>query len=371
MVARGTASLEAAAGVSGAMEAVYSRVAVLLARALGGPADATFPAAGAIAGEADLVIARPAVAIYGAKTVARAAAYEAYRLCCYAPHWRIGYRLAGTGDDVWARRSLGGAPWRVLKDPGDRFFADPFPVRWQGRDYLFFEDFGHRAGKGVISVVEFAEDGSPGPVRPALEAPFHLSYPFMIERDGELFMIPEASGSGEVAIYRAAAFPDRWEKLAILVAGVEAADATVVEHDGRWWMFAVTREGIGGYSDTLEIWHAEDLFGPWRPIRGNPVMVDDRAARPAGAMMRLGGELYRPVQDCRARYGAALGLARVTRLTVDSFDQQVETVLEPGPAWPGRRIHTLNTNGWLEAIDGSAIMPRWKPLARLLGDRRF
>ena len=94
-------------------------------------------------------------------------------------------------------------------------------------------------------------------------------------------------------------------------------------------MFAVVRDGIGGYSDTLAIWSSRDLFGPWQPHAKNPVLVDDRTARPAGNMVRRGGVLYRPVQDCRRAYGAALSFMRVTKLDHDDFRKRAKERSRP------------------------------------------
>ena len=171
-------------------------------------------------------------------------------------------------------------------------------------------------------------------------------------------MVPESVATGTVDLYRAATFPDRWVKEATLLTGVEASDATLLEHDGRWWMFATVRAG-GAFSDALHIWSAPELRGPWQAHRGNPVLVDIAAARPGGRMVRRNGRLIRPFQDCTEGYGAALGLAEVTRLDDGGFAQRVETVLRPGPEWPGRRLHTLNRAGRLECIDGSATARRF------------
>src|SRR5690606_30656375 len=103
-----------------------------------------------------------------------------------------------------------GAPWSRLAGPVDHFYADPFPLFRDGRDYIFLEDLDHRTDKGIISVVEFDGNGKPGPAKPVLEEDCHLSYPFLIERDGEVFMIPETSARREIAIYRASEFPFRW-----------------------------------------------------------------------------------------------------------------------------------------------------------------
>jgi hypothetical protein len=360
IVGEGEASLEAAAGIGGAMEAVWSRTLILLVKPIRLGLTATTKGIETFEGSKPRFRAlRPKdVVRYSSSMMAAAAATAAYRLCCYRPHWRIGWRFTGMENDIWSRRDLGGAPWSVLKDPIDHFYADPFPVFWQGRDYMFFEDLDHKTQKGIISVVEFDASGSPGPVIPVLEEPWHLSYPFMIESGGEIWMIPEASQSGKITIYRARNFPRDWERYTALVTDIEAADATIISHGGKMWMFAVVRKAIGGYSDTLSIWTSDQLFGTWSPLQTNPVLVDDRTARPAGAFVMRDGQLMRPVQDCRKGYGAALSLARVTRLDETGFEQVIETQLAPGRAWPGRKLHTLNSNGRLEAIDGSILRPK-------------
>ena len=366
-LAAGTASLEAAGSTGAGMEAVFSRMVSLLEAVVAGQ-----DRGGSAEAPADLSLPRriaPAKAASGlVKALAGKAARAAYRLSFRAPHWRVGWRHTDRG--IWDRGDLSGPSFHVLADPGTHFYADPFAIRREGRDFLFFEDLDHRVGKGIISCAEVFEDGRSGPVTPVLEEAWHLSYPFLIERDGDLYMIPESSANGDVGVYRCVRFPDRWERHATLFSGVEAADATIVEHGGLFWMFAVTRAGIGGYSDTLALFHAGDLFGPWQPHAANPVLVDPAGARPAGAMVMRNGALFRPVQDCTNGYGAALGLARVTRLDREGFSQSVETVLSPGPRWPGRKLHTLNRAGRLETIDGCVFRPRLDALAGLT-DRHY
>ncbi|WP_137128961.1 hypothetical protein [Rhizobium sp. FY34] len=371
MVAQGCASLEAAAGIGGGMEAVWSRLILLLDKALslhagapGNDGKIGFPTCPLS------VITKKHVALRSLRMIAHSAAYAAYRLCCHAPHWRIGWRFADTQNDVWARRNLGGAPWSILPSPINRFLADPFPIRHGGRDYLFFEELPHATQKGIISYCLIDEAGNPGPITPVLEEPWHLSYPFLIEEDGQIFMIPEASLSGCIPLYRAVRFPDQWELFATLVSDVEAADATVIRHQGRLWMFAVTRQAIGGYSDTLAIWSADRLTGPWTEHRYNPVLIDDRLSRPAGNMVIRNGTLYRPVQEARCGYGTALNLMRIDRLDDEGFEQVPETHLRAvSPVWPGRKLHTLSGNGYIEAIDGSVIQPKSATISRLLEKR--
>lgn len=348
----GRPSAEAANGLSGALDTVMARTMTLLKAILAGkPRDISLTADRSDPG------APRSPAAYVLRGLAGDIAKRIYRLCCYAPHWHVGWRYTDDAG-IWASKNLSGAPWTIIADPGHRFYADPFPVNWQGRTFVFFEDLDHRVGKGTISAVEFDGTGPKGPVIPVLEEPWHLSYPFLIEHDGELWMIPESSERRDVAIYRCVDFPGKWERHTTLLSGLELGDATIVWHDGLHYLFGATRDGAGGYSDTLSIFHAEHLFGPWLPHARNPIMVDRASARPAGHFVTIDGQLWRPVQDCSNGYGAALGLAEITELSPTLFKQIVRHTLAPDRQWPGRKLHTLNRSGRLEVIDGSRIQPR-------------
>lgn len=288
------------------------------------------------------------------KTALSAAADRFYRRWFHAPHWRTGWRKLD-GPDLFDLQRHPASGWRVLPDDGTRFYADPFPIEHRGRVTLFVEDFVHAVGKGIISAVEFGPDGPLGTPVPVMEQPGHLSYPFVFERDGEVWMIPESCSAGRIDLFRATAFPGGWVRETTLIDNVVASDATLVEHGGLWWLFATVRDGGGSYSDALHLWSAPDFRGPWTPHPGNPVLIDIASARPAGRMVLREGALLRPVQDCRLGYGKALGIARVTRLDGEGFSQEIETILRPGKLWPGRRLHSLNSAGGLEFIDGSGL----------------
>ncbi|EJN10585.1 hypothetical protein PMI42_06072 [Bradyrhizobium sp. YR681] len=349
---RGHPSSEIAAGLSGALETVAARTLTMVAAILSGQ-PRIVPQLSRSAGNAG---GRGPVG-FVARGLALSIAKEIYRLCCYAPHWHIGWRFNDNAG-VWQTGNLSGPDWNVLGDPGNHFYADPFPITWRGRTFVFFEDLDHRVGKGIISAIEFGDAGPVGKVVPVLEEPWHLSYPFLIEDDGELWMIPESSLHGDVALYKCVRFPDKWERHATLLSGLELADATITRHNGLHYLFGAWRDGTGGYSDSLAIYYAEHLLGPWLPHASNPVLIDRASTRPAGNFVTINDRLWRPVQDCADGYGAALGLAEVIELSPTTFKQVVRHSLRPGPAWPGRKLHTLNRCGRLEVIDGSRVQPK-------------
>src|SRR3954453_4419521 len=187
---RGHPSAEIAAGLSGGLETVMARTLTMVAAILSGR-QRIVPQ---MARPARIGNGRPPAA-YGARGLATSIAKEIYRLCCYAPHWHVGWRF-NDGAGVWQTGNLSGSRWNVLADPGNHFYADPFPITWQGRTFVFFEDLDHRVGKGIISAIEFDDAGPVGEVVPVLNEPWHLSYPFLIEDDGALWMIPESSTNG-------------------------------------------------------------------------------------------------------------------------------------------------------------------------------
>ncbi len=361
VVAAGLPSLEGADGLTGGMEAVHSRLAILIEQAIREPRRAAPRPASQPARDVKVLG-------YAAKSLATDAARLLYHATCYSPHWRVGWRF-NDGPGVMERGCLDGPTWRVLPDRGFDCFADPFPIVWRGKTCIFFERLDHRVGKGAIGVVEFGADGPLGEAVTVIEEPWHLSYPFLIEAEDQLWMIPESSASGQVPLYRCVDFPYRWERRDPLLEGIEAADATVFAHQGHYYMTSVVREGIGGYSDTLAIHHAPSLFGPWRDHAASPALIDAGAARPAGTIVERNGVLWRPVQDCRNGYGRALRLARIDRLDPDHFEQTFAAQIASGPLWPGGRLHTLNRAGRLETIDGVAITPKFAPLRRFAAKR--
>jgi hypothetical protein len=351
---RGHPSAEMAAGLSGALETVMGRTMTLLTAVLSG--------APRIVPQLKYSTRTPKhPAAYVVRGLAWSIVREIYRLCCYAPHWHVGWRY-NRDVDVWKTGDLTGPSWNVLGDPGNRFYADPFPITWKGRTFVFFEDLDHRVGKGIISAVEFDGAGPIGGAIPVLEASCHLSYPFLLEHDGELWMIPETSGRREVALYKCVGFPHQWEHHTTLLSGVELADATITQHNGLYYLFGVSYDGVGGYSDTLAIYYAEHLMGPWLPHASNPVLIDRASARPAGNFVTIDQKLWRPVQDCTDGYGCGLGLAEIVELSPTGFRQVVRSSIRPSALWPGRKLHTFNRHGNLEVIDGARIQPKWRAL---------
>ena len=241
-----------------------------------------------------------------------------------------------------------------LVPPPDRMWADPFPLALAGRNFIFFEELLYERGKAHIAAIEIGRDGSHGKPFVVLERDYHLSYPFLMQHEGVLYMVPESSENGTVDLYRCVTFPHRWRLERTLMRRVRCADATLHRDGARWWMFAgVAGEG-GALDDELHLFHAESLDGEWQPHDRNPVKSDVRAARPAGALFTTDEGLFRPAQVCAPLYGSAVTIQRVLRLTPDDYVEREVRRIVPAHADRLLGIHTFNQSGDLTVVDGFA-----------------
>jgi len=258
------------------------------------------------------------------------------------------------GADIAAERFR----FTPILPPGDRFWADPFPVPHGGGWAVFVEEYLYAERRGRIALLEIGSDGSWTAPRPVLEAAHHLSYPFVFRWQGETFMLPESSAGRNLVLYRASEFPHRWQPETELLDGVRVVDATLHEVDGRWWMFAnLAGDETPTAHDELHLFHASSPLGPWTPHRLNPVVSDARSARPAGALFTWRGELYRPAQDCSYHYGHAVALRRVRHLGVEEYHEEPASALQPD--WHPRLLatHTFNRCRGLVVVDGLRRIP--------------
>lgn len=287
------------------------------------------------------------LALFAGTAFARRLAARLDRLIRTPANWAVAWRF----DVTWEGRlpAIAGTSWRRLADDGSRFFADPFVWQHQGRSVLFVEEFPYTTERGIFSAVDIGPDGPLGRPRPVIETDCHLSYPFIFEEDGVVYMIPETSGRRTIELWRAVEFPDSWEPVAELITGIDASDATLIRTGGRHYLMASLRpEGASSW-DGLSIFAADRLHGPYRLVGNGPVKVDVATARPAGRPFMVDGAIIRPFQDSRGGYGAGLGFARIDHLSPDGFAETVLTTLKP--ARPLRGLHTYNRGGGIEVID--------------------
>jgi hypothetical protein len=258
--------------------------------------------------------------------------------------WTLAYRFRTSPSD----QNNSFYRFKHLVPPKDRFWADPFPVKFEEKYFVFFEEYLYEQDKAHISVMELTNSGPTDPI-PVLNRDYHLSYPFVFYWNDRYFMIPESAANKTVELYSCESFPTKWKLETVLFEGIAARDATVLELDGLWWMFVAIADTDS--SDELHIYYSSAPTGPWQPHQQNPVKSDVRNSRPAGHVFYWNGDLCRPAQDSSQRYGYGMTINRIVRLTPTDFvEEEVSKVL---PQWRKDLLgtHTLNMCEDLTVID--------------------
>ena len=234
----------------------------------------------------------------------------------------------------------------------DRYRADPFAWPKQDNVLLCEEyDFATRLGRikqltldGTTiqseSVVDLGQTG-------------HLSYPYVFEQDGAVFCMPESCAARRLTIYRWEGAPG-WRPYVTPLTDIAAADSILFAHGGYFWI-AYTDTEIDRF-DNLNLCYAASMAGPWRLHANNPVRRDPRNSRCGGTPFRRDGKLYRPAQDCAARYGAALRIMEIVTCTPLHYAEREVTLIQPERGINPHGFHTLSAWGEKCLVDGKKLI---------------
>ncbi|MFN2459459.1 MAG: hypothetical protein ABR591_02005 [Candidatus Velthaea sp.] len=265
----------------------------------------------------------------------------------YSTDWSIG-RIEGTPNQFIGRDTQAQMTHLYPSVKG-KFLADPCVFTRASRTYLLSEEYRYDTKRGTIVGSELLPTGATPPLS-AIEEPRHLSYPHVFEHDGAVYCIP--GSESDVRLYRSVELPHRWEYVRTLVTNFAATDSTLVRYEEKWWLFCTSGEsGKRAYNSHLYIWHADELFGPWTPHILNPVKIDARSARPAGAFFMDNNRLYRPAQDCSRGYGGSLRINRIDKLSEREFHETVVGIVRPPAKYYTKGIHTISSAGAWCVVD--------------------
>ena len=202
--------------------------------------------------------------------------------------------------------------------------------------------------------MELNEDGSYSTPKEILKKDHHLSYPYVIEDEGELFMIPETKANQSIELYKCVNFPFEWRFEKILIDNIQAVDSTILRHDDKYWLFCnvVENEGISSH-DELFLFYSDNLqSSEWKKHPGNPIVSDVRKSRPAGNIFIEGGKLWRPSQDSAKQYGHGMKLNEIIELTETTYKEVTRKEIYPDWDDELHATHTMNHIEKLTVIDG-------------------
>jgi hypothetical protein len=264
------------------------------------------------------------------------------------------------------------------------FVADPFHISVGAIRYLFFEVYNEETKRGEIAYAT-SDDGVAWTYRSiVLREPFHLSYPCVIRDGDELFMIPETRECQSIRLYRATAFPEKWEYVRDLIRG-DFADATVFRamshperaagesrdphrmregvpplaslgRDDLFYLFA--HRGL----DELRLYSSDSIDGDWVEHPASPIVEGNRrVSRPAGRVLNFDNRIIRFAQDAWPHYGSRVRAIEIDELTPTTYSEHEiaeSPILEgAGDGWNSLGMHHVDfvrggESDWLAVVDG-------------------
>jgi len=243
--------------------------------------------------------------------------------------------------------------FKKIIPPKDRFWADPFVISRNSKYYIFIEELIYTENKGYICLIEMDEMGNYSEPVKVLEQNYHLSYPFLIEDHGELYMIPESKQNNTIELYKCINFPLEWKLEKVLMSNVRAVDSTILYKDDKYWLFCNITQHPGPLApDELYLFYSDKLISDtWKSHPLNPIESDFKKSRPAGNFFNYKNKLYRPSQNGLKHYGYGMKINQVIELSETTYEEKVVNSIYPD--WDDDLIstHTLNSTISLTIID--------------------
>lgn len=243
--------------------------------------------------------------------------------------------------------------FKKIIPPKEKFWADPHVIKKSGFYYIFIEELIYTEDKGFISVIEMDDKGNYKEPVKVLETDYHLSFPFVIEDNSELYMIPESKQNQNIQLYKCIDFPYKWKLETILMDRVGAVDTVILKNNNKYWLFTNMIESEGAsYYDELYLYSSDTLTSnQWKSHPMNPIVSDVKNARMAGRLFTINGILYRPSQNCSNHYGYGTQINQVLELTENSYKEKIVDSIFPDFNDRIKSIHSLSVLNDISFID--------------------
>jgi len=246
----------------------------------------------------------------------------------FEDHWMIGVAPLKMSDVI--KKGINFDKITIYNPSKKYYYADPFwhPQLDEGK--LICERFDFTTQHGSISEIKI-EDDKITEEQTLLKEDWHLSFPFLIEHEGGLKMIPEASYNNESQVYPLESLDAKpFIKKALV-------DPVIYLHNETYWLFASIQNGK--QNEELHLFWSDD-FENWNNHSSSPICTNSFGARMAGNIVSHENELFRFGQNCEKGYGKGIVIHKINELSKDQYSETAVGRIDAPANFSG--IHTIN-----------------------------
>lgn len=254
--------------------------------------------------------------------------------------WGVAF-IKGSWGNTIMRRGI------QIKNPKNRFFADPFVVTKNDRTICFVEDYDYKKNKGHITAIEIIDKKNYEILGTIIDEDFHMSFPYVFEYKEDLYMVPETVKSESIRLYKCVEFPSKWTYQKDILSNVSAADNMIFEFDGKWWLLSNMAENKNrDHCARLVAYYSDNpLSDEWTAHAANPLVFDSEIARNGGI---LNVKSNAPIRVRQKQgfdvYGVGMTLARIHNMTEFSYKEEQIAEITPDFFSGIKACHHIHSN---------------------------
>ena len=212
----------------------------------------------------------------------------------------------------------------------------PKPVLFQADSFLFvkgeelylFYELQHWDDPGCIAMVKTRDLKTWTKPVIVLRQPFHLSFPYVFEDNGAIYMTPESQESDSIRLFKANKDLTEFTYVRTLLQKNRTEglhynlnDSHIYRKDGKYYLFTSYQENWMYYQ---ELYMADNLLeGTFTKHPMSPICVSNEYGRNGGSLINYDGKLLRVTQDCHQNYGDNVSLMEIVLLDENHYEEKL------------------------------------------------
>lgn len=212
----------------------------------------------------------------------------------------------------------------------------PKPVLFQADSFLFvkgeelflFYELQHWDDPGYIAMTKTSDLKTWTKPVIVLHEPFHLSFPYVFEDNGSIYMVPESQENDSIRLYRANDDLTSFTFVRTLLKKEREEglhynlnDSHIFKKDDTYFLFTSYQKDWMYYQ---ELYVTNDLLnGSFVRHPQSPICSSNEYGRNGGSLIQFKDKLLRVTQDCHQNYGDNISLMEVTQLDEQHYQEQL------------------------------------------------